>query len=1111
MRLKKREWTLVGMLLVGMAAVPGRTQAPVAMTTVQDTVYSANGMPARGTVVVSWGAFTTADGHSVAAGTTSAVIGAKGALSLALAPNAGAAPWGSYYTAVFHLSDGTTSQQYWVIPGGGASVTLAGIQNQVLPTSVALQTVSKGYVDAAVAKAATGVLPSSASPAYVAKTGDTMTGPLVLAGDPVSALQAADKSYVDRSVAQAGGGVAGKVSMVPTATQTVTQPANTQMEVNRLNGVLDATAFLTGAGNNGVANALNSPECAGGCAVRVSGTYPGTESVNAGSLGSGSRVVDERGGARAETVVNPLGLGIAGSIASTTTQVTTATSQQAMAARPGVLSENSYVMSLQQMAMAGGSNQFPASHEAVPYGKSNYGVLQLTGTYNTQGQHVQFGNTLNCFSVGDCLAGGQFIRSSGGYRDEADEGTHPFDLQVEEDSRVFQGTCGSGCVPGSTSLLVNGTAAAGTQGDGRFLIDKSPSKVISSGTLVGSGAGPFQVAIFSGTNFPASVFLSTAQAANSRGGNLQPGTVVMPIATVGVPSGFATSTAALPAASGVACVADPGSTGVFPNFETVTYSTVDATHLQLTLNKVHFAGATVAVGGMCGYGLEQTVDTAGGVRQVFPVVGSQSATKLYYAGALTGIVGYASPQNTSGYLSTSLPIASAVRNGNTVTLTTGAALPFDLQGLSLTVSGVADASFNGTYAVSTTGSNSLTYANAGPNGSSTGGTVGTVTGGFNLYPMAEVLSVYNPSTGQVDGTLTVAPNTVAWAAGDAVEEPHYHQQLVYPDTEFVTQYLPRPIQQTTAGKTYQGLNGPGLRGWQISNAVPASSYLGAGGTHQPPDDAYAATGVWRNTFEGDAGQEAVFRVHCNLHTCSRWDSSYALFSLDSRSGQDFLFYDPNSSTATWSLGGAQFGFSPGGFSTGTVNVTAVNAASLQASSTGTRSVMLGGATTSASPDVSTVIQGAGKGHVLELLANNGTARNTFTLAANLGGQATALFEIGSGLEMNQNRSFYLYDYAQGYVPLYTSATTKAVGINNTNPAATLDVGGSFHAASVAVGAGMDTQMSRAGAGTVSVDDGTVGDSNGSIQLSSVLLKDTANGHVYRLTVTNGALTTTAVQ
>jgi hypothetical protein len=203
----KRGLTLLVLLVAMMAGWVGVVFAQAPTTTVQDTVYNASGAPASGTVLVSWNAFTTAGGTSVPAGTTTGAIGANGLLSLTLVPNVGATPMGSYYTAVFHLSDGTTSREYWVVPAvvpGGAPATLAAIRNQVLPTSVAMQTVSKQYVDSAIAAAVTGT-PEESSP-YVLKAGDTMTGPLNLPADPVNTNQAADKHYVDTSVAAVGSG-----------------------------------------------------------------------------------------------------------------------------------------------------------------------------------------------------------------------------------------------------------------------------------------------------------------------------------------------------------------------------------------------------------------------------------------------------------------------------------------------------------------------------------------------------------------------------------------------------------------------------------------------------------------------------------------------------------------------------------------------------------------------------------------------------------------------------------------------------------------------------------------------------------------------------------------
>ena len=283
----------------------------------------------------------------------------------------------------------------------------------------------------------------------------------------------------------------------------------------------------------------------------------------------------------------------------------------------------------------------------------------------------------------------------------------------------------------------------------------------------------------------------------------------------------------------MACVSDVGSPAIEPlNFETAAYTVVDAGHIQLTLIRPHVSGATVAVGGLCGYGLEQTVDTVNGIRQVFPVIATTSPTSLLYAGGSSTLVGLGFGQ--SAYTNVNLVVASIARSGNVVTVTTSSNFPADISGLALTVQGVTDSSYNGSFLVTTTGPNSLTYAQTGANSASAGGTLSFVTGGFAMYPMAEVLSVYNTTTHAVDGQMTLAANTVPWAAGDAVEMPHYFQEQVYPDTEIVTQYTPRPARSVNPGMIYNGVNTTGLTGWQIVNGSPASLYFGNGGTHSAP-------------------------------------------------------------------------------------------------------------------------------------------------------------------------------------------------------------------------------------------------------------------------------------
>ena len=189
MHWRLRGWLLIGLLLTVMSAAG---MAQVATTQIADTIYHADGTVATGTVLISWPAFTTSAGDLIPSGTTSAVIAANGALSVQLVPNADATPIGSYYTAVLHLDDGSVNREYWVVPASAMPVKISAIESTVLPTSVAMQTVSKSYVDNAIAAAVIGQ-PLDTSP-YVLESGDAMTGPLALPGDPLSATQAADKN-----------------------------------------------------------------------------------------------------------------------------------------------------------------------------------------------------------------------------------------------------------------------------------------------------------------------------------------------------------------------------------------------------------------------------------------------------------------------------------------------------------------------------------------------------------------------------------------------------------------------------------------------------------------------------------------------------------------------------------------------------------------------------------------------------------------------------------------------------------------------------------------------------------------------------------------------------
>jgi hypothetical protein len=172
MKFTKRKWFGVGLGLIwiAMLVAPAAGGQSLTMTSVQGTVYLANGVPASGTLVVSWPAFSTANNQAVAAGSLNVAIGADGFVSVNLAPNLEATPAGLFYTAVYHLSDGTVSTEYWVVPGA-AQAAIAQVRAQVMPAAQAVQAVNKAYVDESIAALEQGTL---------TPVGGTLTGPLYL-------------------------------------------------------------------------------------------------------------------------------------------------------------------------------------------------------------------------------------------------------------------------------------------------------------------------------------------------------------------------------------------------------------------------------------------------------------------------------------------------------------------------------------------------------------------------------------------------------------------------------------------------------------------------------------------------------------------------------------------------------------------------------------------------------------------------------------------------------------------------------------------------------------------------------------------------------------------
>ncbi len=689
-------WRVASFVLMVVALSPA-SRGQVTTTTVQDTVYHANGTVATGTILVSWPAFATATGNTVAAGNLNVTIGANGQVSMNLAANVGATPAGTYYTAVYHLDDGTVSKEYWNIPNV-PSTSVAAIRSLIMPASVAVQTVTATEIDSLLNK-------------YLPLNGGTVSGALLLQSSPQSPAQAATKGYVDSSIASVQAITSQALTAAPSKNQVVQQPQGTTLTANVFAGRYYASNFRSGSQDNGISNLVNGQNCAtsgpsghSGCTIDVDPTYDNAENpqgYGAFIFGNNSsnmnwpldtHVHDERNGVTADYYENPFSVVPQQSTGQTITSAITLDYQK-WPSYQGNAAGSEY---LQTTDYAGGYNfdNYLGWGQPQYFFKTYYDDLVLASTDYTSGQQEAIENIVNCHGVGDCLAMTTLLSCDGGMNTANDEGCHGGDFQVTEDSAVYRGVVTSAAPVGSTVVQGYGTAGQGTQGQDRLLLDTNPVNIITGTSFTGY-AGPAvtgpsgnsatvaDMAIDSNAKFPVSTMVQLCYAGADNGASGATGctagsqplgfipsapNMINPAASIttsvvaaytatapgtGLPAGFCTPATLQSSTTGSACYLPPSGVACIADqeeYETVNYTYNSATQ-QVTLLNLRFPhknGLFFAHGGLCGYAVEQQSDVfsgdgnSNGISQVFPIEGSPNGTSFYYISQRVNL-GYTNP------------------------------------------------------------------------------------------------------------------------------------------------------------------------------------------------------------------------------------------------------------------------------------------------------------------------------------------------------------------------------------------------------------------------------------------------------------------------------------
>ena len=133
----------IRLFICGMLSVflPASLQG-IPKTTIQDTLFNADGSKVQGSVTLNWNGFTASDGTTLVTNSVKVKI-VQGVLVVDLVPNENATPAGTTYKATYLFNNGIRSVEHWVVPESATPVTVSNVRIGQLPPAGSVISISQ--------------------------------------------------------------------------------------------------------------------------------------------------------------------------------------------------------------------------------------------------------------------------------------------------------------------------------------------------------------------------------------------------------------------------------------------------------------------------------------------------------------------------------------------------------------------------------------------------------------------------------------------------------------------------------------------------------------------------------------------------------------------------------------------------------------------------------------------------------------------------------------------------------------------------------------------------------------------------------------------------------